>query len=153
MAKVFKFGGASIKDVDAIKNIGEILKRYNADELVIVFSAMGKVTNMLERVVKAYVQNSDNTTKYLQKVKDFHEDIINAWEILAEPIQMVARKHNISNSYELLKKNTRGKAVTKDVIHNLIKSLKIPDVEKKQLFDLTPKKYIGYAVKLCNEKY
>ncbi|MBT5643773.1 MAG: adenylosuccinate lyase [Gammaproteobacteria bacterium] len=81
------------------------------------------------------------------------EDIINAWEILAEPIQMVARKHNISNSYELLKKNTRGKAVTKDVIHNLIKSLKIPDVEKKQLFDLTPKKYIGYAVKLCNEKY
>ena len=44
MNKVFKFGGASIKDVWAIKNIGEILKRYSSDELVIVFSAMGKVT-------------------------------------------------------------------------------------------------------------
>ena len=77
MVKVFKFGGASIKDVDAIKNIGEILERYSADELVIVFSAMGKVTNMLEKVVKAYVQDSDNATKYLQTVKDFHENIIN----------------------------------------------------------------------------
>ena len=81
------------------------------------------------------------------------EDIVNTWEILAEPIQMIARKHNISNSYELLKKVTRGKAVTKDVIHDLIRSLKIPDAEKKQLLSLTPKKYIGYAVKLCNEKY
>ena len=77
MVKVFKFGGASIKDVEAIKNTGEILKRYSADKLVIVFSAMGKVTNMLEKVVKAYVQDSDNATKYLQTVKDFHEDIIN----------------------------------------------------------------------------
>ena len=77
MVKVFKFGGASIKDVEAIKNIGEILKRYSADELVIVFSAMGKVTNMLEKVVKACVQDSDNATKYLQTVKDFHENIIN----------------------------------------------------------------------------
>ena len=81
------------------------------------------------------------------------DDIVDAWEILAEPIQMIARKYNISNSYELLKKVTRGKAVTKDVIHELIRSLKIPDAEKKALLSLTPKKYIGYAVKLCNEKY
>jgi aspartate kinase len=88
MVKVFKFGGASIKDVEAIKNIGEILKRYSADKLVIVFSAMGKVTNMLEKVVKSYVQNSDNETKYLGKVKDFHENIINA---------LFAKNHDIFN--------------------------------------------------------
>ena len=78
MAKVFKFGGASIKDVENIKNVGEILQNHASEELVIVFSAMGKVTNMLEQVVEDYVQNSTDVTKALQKVKDFHTEIINA---------------------------------------------------------------------------
>ena len=78
MAKVFKFGGASIKDIENIKNVGEILQNHASEELVIVFSAMGKVTNMLEQVVEAYVQNSTDATKALQKVKDFHTEIINA---------------------------------------------------------------------------
>ena len=85
--------------------------------------------------------------------KKINDDIVDAWEILAEPIQMVARKYHISNSYELLKKATRGKKVNKEVIHKLIMSLKIPENEKKLLLSLTPKKYIGYAIKLCNEKY
>lgn len=85
--------------------------------------------------------------------KKINDDIVDAWEILAEPIQMVARKYHISNSYELLKKATRGKKVNKEVIHKLIVSLKIPESEKKLLLSLTPKKYIGYAIKLCNEKY
>ena len=78
MAKVFKFGGASIKDIENIKNVGGILQNHASEELVIVFSAMGKVTNMLEQVVEAYVQNSTDATKALQKVKDFHTEIINA---------------------------------------------------------------------------
>jgi len=78
MAKVFKFGGASIKDIENIKNVGEILQNHASEELVIVFSAMGKVTNMLEQVVEDYVQNSTDVTKALQKVKDFHTKIINA---------------------------------------------------------------------------
>jgi len=78
-------------------------------------------------------------------------DLDNAWEILAEPIQMVARKNNISNSYEILKKETRGRKVSKEVIHKIINSLDIPSNEKKQLLNLTPKKYIGYSIKLCNE--
>ena len=40
MTKVFKFGGASIKDVQSIKNVGEILQQYDADSLVIIFSAI-----------------------------------------------------------------------------------------------------------------
>ena len=78
MTKVFKFGGASIADVDSIKNVGKILQGYAAEDLAIIFSAMGKVTNMLEVVVEAYVQNSDEATQALQKVKDFHFNIINA---------------------------------------------------------------------------
>ena len=57
MIKVFKFGGASIMDVQNIKNVGNILQEYANQELVIVFSAMGKVTNMLENVVTLMFRN------------------------------------------------------------------------------------------------
>ena len=77
MYTVFKFGGASIKDVESIKNVGEILLSYAENKLIVVFSAMGKITNMLENVVEVYVQKSSDPFKELQKVKDFHEDIIN----------------------------------------------------------------------------
>lgn len=87
----------------------------------------------------------------LNKVK-IANDLDECWEILAEPIQMVARKYQISNSYELLKKYTRGKKVDKMIIEKIIKSLDIPASEKNRLLELTPKKYIGYAKKLCDVK-
>jgi len=80
-----------------------------------------------------------------------NEDIDNSWEILAEPIQMVARKYHINNSYEYLKKYTRGKKVNAKVILRIIESLNIPQNEKDKLIHLTPRKYIGYAIKLCDE--
>ena len=58
MVKVFKFGGASIKDVNSIKNIGNLIQQFSEERLVIVFSAMGKVTNMLEEVVDAYTSQN-----------------------------------------------------------------------------------------------
>ena len=79
------------------------------------------------------------------------EDLSNAWEVLAEPIQMMARKYNISNSYEILKEETKGKQVTQDIIKKIINLLNIPPSEKKILLALTPKKYIGYSIKLCDE--
>jgi adenylosuccinate lyase len=88
----------------------------------------------------------------LQINKDkIDSDINDSWEILAEPIQMVARKYHISDSYEYLKKHTRGKKVNKEVIHKIIQELQIPESEKHCLLELTPKKYIGYATKLCDE--
>ena len=79
------------------------------------------------------------------------KDLSNAWEVLAEPIQMVARKYQISNSYELLKKITRGQKVTEEIIKRLIISLNIPQAEKTLLLKLSPEKYIGYASKLCKK--
>ena len=64
---------------------------------------------------------------------------------------MIARKYNITNSYEILKKETRGKQVTQDVIAKIINVLDIPLSEKKLLLSLTPKKYIGFSIKLCND--
>ena len=66
------------------------------------------------------------------------EDLENSWEILAEPIQMIARKYNIPNSYELLKDASRGKKISKTELHNIISKLNIPEHEKDKLFGLTP---------------
>ena len=54
--KVFKFGGASVNSVDRIKSVGEILKQYSDEKLLVVISAMGKTTNALEKVVQAFLR-------------------------------------------------------------------------------------------------
>ena len=57
--KVFKFGGASVKDAAGVRNVAEVLKHFSLDDLVIVVSAMGKTTNALEEVVWAYADGRD----------------------------------------------------------------------------------------------
>lgn len=74
--RVFKFGGASVKDAPAVKNLGNIVKNYS-EPLVIVVSAMGKTTNALERVLKAYFERDKNWKQYFEDVKDYHIKIIN----------------------------------------------------------------------------
>ena len=56
--KVFKFGGASVKDAAAIRNVVKILNSHKKDKLVIVVSAMGKTTNALEKILKAAIDKS-----------------------------------------------------------------------------------------------
>ncbi len=74
---VYKFGGASIKDVDSVRNMFKIVAQSEASHLVVVVSAMGKMTNALERLLQmAYT--SDDAGAYassLQDIKDFHTDI------------------------------------------------------------------------------
>jgi aspartate kinase len=52
--KVFKFGGASISSIDRIKNVGDIIRGYSGQPLLIVISAIGKTTNALEKVAEAF---------------------------------------------------------------------------------------------------
>ena len=70
--KVFKFGGASVKDIDAIKNVASILNSYKEEKLMIVVSAMGKTTNALEAVVEAYVNKKGDAFEALGKIKERH---------------------------------------------------------------------------------
>ena len=77
MFTVYKFGGASIKDVNSIYNVGKIINSIETKNLVVVFSAMGKVTNMLEAVVDAYYYNEKDLSDSLNNVKKFHLGIIN----------------------------------------------------------------------------
>lgn len=74
------------------------------------------------------------------------EDLDNAWEVLAEPIQTVMRRYNIEEPYEKLKALTRGQSITKDTLSAFIDTLEIPDEAKEQLRALTPASYIGNAI-------
>jgi aspartate kinase len=73
---VFKFGGASVKSAEAVKNIANILKKYD-ENIVIVISAMGKTTNALERVVEFYASEDKKAArKELQSIRTYHFDIM-----------------------------------------------------------------------------
>lgn len=74
--QVFKFGGASVKDANAVKNVAAILKRYEGKQLVVVVSAMGKITNALERLVDAYFYKRENAEAVLDEIKAFHLNIV-----------------------------------------------------------------------------
>ncbi|HSE01245.1 MAG TPA: adenylosuccinate lyase [Burkholderiales bacterium] len=72
------------------------------------------------------------------------------WEVLAEPIQTVMRRHGIADAYEKLKALTRGKdGITREALHAFIKGLAIPDIEKQRLLALTPATYLGKAAELA----
>lgn len=73
------------------------------------------------------------------------EDLDQAWEVLAEPIQTVMRRYHIEQPYEKLKEFTRGKAITKEAMVEFIASLDLPESAKNELNALTPARYIGNA--------
>lgn len=73
--KVFKFGGASVKDANGIKNVLQVLQGEGTAEKLVVISAMGKTTNALEEVVKNYLQKGDFNDA-LQPVKEYHQEIL-----------------------------------------------------------------------------
>lgn len=72
-----------------------------------------------------------------------------AWEVLAEPIQTVMRRYGVAGAYEKLKEVTRGKSVLAEDLHQLIRSLDIPEADKQRLLAMTPASYIGKATELA----
>jgi adenylosuccinate lyase len=77
------------------------------------------------------------------------EDLDASWEVLAEPIQTVMRRFGVQGAYEQLKEVTRGKTVTAEALHGLIRSLEIPEEEKTRLLAMTPASYVGKAAELA----
>lgn len=75
--KVFKFGGASVKDAQSVRNLITILNKYKHEKLLVVVSAMGKTTNALEELLKdAHAENNVKVKTGLEKIKSFHDQII-----------------------------------------------------------------------------
>ena len=79
------------------------------------------------------------------------QDLESSWEVLAEAIQTVMRRYGIENPYEKLKAMTRGKAITREDLHELINSVDLPDDARQRLLQLTPQTYVGNAVKQAND--
>lgn len=79
------------------------------------------------------------------------QDLDNAWEVLAEPIQTVMRRYGIPEPYEKLKTLTRGQTINQQTLQAFIHTLELPDDAKQALLSLTPASYIGLAVKLAED--
>lgn len=79
------------------------------------------------------------------------EELDNHWELLAEPIQMLLRRHGVADPYEKMKEATRGAKVNQQTMENFIQTLEIDPETKKKMLELKPSTYLGHAEKLASE--
>ncbi len=95
--KVFKFGGASVKDADSVRNMSKIIQAHQTDELIVVVSAMGKITNALEELLSLTMEEQEVTIP-LEAIEDFHQTIINDLGISSDEVL----KKDIAEVFEQL---------------------------------------------------
>lgn len=88
--KVFKFGGASVKDADAVRNLVSIVQHFKGQPLVVVVSAMGKMTNALEQVVEAAVSGHMSLPDLLKGVTGYHRQVMES--LFGDPLHPVFRE-------------------------------------------------------------
>ena len=74
--RVFKFGGASVKDAEAVKNVASILQLFPNEKIVVIISAMGKITNALERLTDATFRDREKITSVITEIKKYHFQIL-----------------------------------------------------------------------------
>ncbi|PSR01990.1 MAG: aspartate kinase [Bacteroidetes bacterium SW_11_45_7] len=73
---IFKFGGMSVKDADAIRNAAQVIQDYGQEPLVVVVSAMGKTTNALEELTNAFIEQREGYYKQFEEIRDGHFQVI-----------------------------------------------------------------------------
>ncbi|WP_396187912.1 aspartate kinase [Flavobacterium sp.] len=91
--KIFKFGGASVKDAAGVKNVKQVLETVGFENVLVVISAMGKTTNALEVVIKNYFDKSKELTSSVQDVKKYHIEIL--LDLFGDE-----KKPNFTNAYK-----------------------------------------------------
>lgn len=99
--KVFKFGGASVKDAESVRNVAQVLKHYPSEQIIVVISAMGKITNALEKLVDAYLSKSNQIKITLEEIKKYHFDIIE--KLFQNPSHPIYK--TIHQTFEAIEKN------------------------------------------------
>ncbi len=111
--RVFKFGGASVKDAVGIKNVYSVLQTVGYEDVLVVVSAMGKTTNALEEVIKNYFENPTELNSSVQEVKKYHNQILmDLFEDQKNPVFAAVNaqfldleyflKHNKSPNYDFV---------------------------------------------------
>jgi adenylosuccinate lyase len=99
----------------------------------------------LAHALIAYQALSKGLGKLEVDAERLSADLAANWEVLAEPIQTVMRRHGIQEPYEKLKALTRGQRIDADTLRQFVESLDLPDPVKKRLIELTPHAYVGNA--------
>ncbi len=99
--QVFKFGGASIANIDRIKNVAKIITEKATSPTIIVVSAMGKMTNALEKLNAAYVSKSEKINEDFQYIKDFHYQLVDALFESSHQIREVLNDHFVEMEWLL----------------------------------------------------
>lgn len=99
----------------------------------------------------AYQSTLNGLHKLTVNTPQIQQDLANHWEVLAEAIQTVMRRYGIRDAYEQLKSLTRGKHIDQKVLYSYIEQLTLPADVKKQLLELTPDQYTGYASLLARK--
>jgi len=85
--KVFKFGGASVKDADSVRNLARIIESHKTEKLIVVVSAMGKMTNAFEWLIHSFCYQSSATKESLDHIVDFHNTIL--WDLFPDKKEKV----------------------------------------------------------------
>ena len=98
----------------------------------------------------AYTSTLKGISKLQVNPQRLAEDLDNAWEVLAEPIQTVMRRYGIPEPYEKLKALTRGQAITQETLQSFVSTLELPEDVKQDLIQLTPSGYVGLAESLTD---
>ncbi|MGB3150053.1 MAG: aspartate kinase [Maribacter sp.] len=98
--RVFKFGGASVKDADGIKNVVKVLKEVGHENTILVISAMGKTTNAMEAIVDSYFHNKSEIAIKINALVDYHDNILK--ELFPNP------QHQIYKDVKILIEEVKG---------------------------------------------
>ena len=132
--KVFKFGGASVKDHHGVINLFNIVKLLKLKKTVIVISAMGKTTNAFEKVVNAYFNDLDQINFFIDEIKKMHYNLIrklfkdineeleiNIDKIFSELNSFIISNKNMNYSYVYDQIVSNGELLSTLIIHHYLK--------------------------------
>ena len=97
--RIYKFGGASVKDAEGIKNLFSIMKQEGVDKTLLIISAMGKTTNAFELVVKNYFENKNELQYSINQIFKFHNTVL--LELFLE------KNHEVFNEIKLIFDNLK----------------------------------------------
>ncbi len=111
-----------------------------------VLRALGTAFGHTQIALDSLAKGLSKLTVNQQRIAD---DLDGAWEVLAEAVQTVMRRHGLPNPYEQLKALTRGHGISESSMREFIKTLDLPDADKQRLLALTPATYTGLAEQLA----
>ncbi|MDA9893747.1 aspartate kinase [Flavobacteriaceae bacterium] len=105
--KIFKFGGASVKDAAGVKNLVSVLEKVGYKDTLVVVSAMGKSTNALEEIIEQYFQDKTKTPAALLPLKEYHLQIVN--DLFQEQkAEVVAVVHELFEELHIFLKSNKS---------------------------------------------